>query len=120
MRSPLIAAWLLTVGMYAPAAGIRHQFPPTLVQAEAIPSQPPADRRGTSTVIGDGAVGRARAASQQASLSLVPRMRRAQPGNQPADRKLPGPVGLLLALALVDSEGTPPRTSPPREIQWLP
>jgi hypothetical protein len=124
MRSALITACMLLVGMYAPATGVRQQFQPTPAQAQAAPPQRQAQterdrqgtprpdiRRGNTSVAAESAVARRRAASHLPSGGPATD---AQPP-QPDHRQLPGAVGLLLALGLLSGAGAaPPAISQPQ------
>jgi hypothetical protein len=94
MRSPLIAAYLLAVclpnlGMPAPAVRPQCQS-----HDEVAPQRMPS------------AVVHRSSGPQSHSTSAIDTHRR-QTGNQQSDnRQLPGPVGLLLALGLVDGGST--------------
>lgn len=120
MRSPLIAAYLLAIGMYAPVASLRQSLPPAQAQTVPQPSQPQTelDRRGTpppdihrgiARIIADGVVVRRGAASHQPSGSPATDTQPRQPNDRRTGKpQMPAPVGLLLALALVDSGGAAP------------
>ena len=128
MRSSLIAAYLLTLGLYAPGAVVRQQFPPAPPQAHTVPLQLQAQteldrrgmagiRRGNASVVADSPVVRrvaeARPPGGPATYALPP-----HPGNQQSgNRQLPGPVGLLLAVALLDGEGAAPHKSSQAETR---
>lgn len=122
MRSALIAAYLLAIGMYAPAASLRQSLPPAVPQAQTVsqPRQPQTDldrhatpppdiHRGNAQIIADSAAVRRGAAWHQHSGGLTTDTQPRPPGDQQSGKpQVPGPVGLLLALALVDSGGAAP------------
>lgn len=122
MRSPLIAAYLLAVGMYAPAASVRPSLPPAPPQAQTMPqtrqvqteldrhaTPPPDIHRGNARIIADSVLVRRGAVSHQPSGGPATDAPLRQPGDgQTGKPQMPGPVGLLLALALVDSGGAAP------------
>ena len=112
MRSSLITAYLLTVGMYAPAANVLQQFPPAPPQAQTVPPQrqPQTELERQRSVTAD-AVARTGAESQGGPATHTPAP---QPGRSQhsGDRQLPGPVGLLLAVALLDGQGAAPHENP--------
>ena len=126
MRSVLITACMVLVGMYVPAAGVRQQFQHAPAQAQAAPPQRQAQterdrqgtrrpdiRRGNTSVAAQSAVARRRAESY---LRSGGRATDAQPP-PPSNRQLPEAVGLLLSLALLSGAGTaPPPAISPREI----
>ena len=123
MRSALITACMLLVGMYAPATGVRQQFQHAPAQAQAAPPQRQAQterdrygtsradiRRGNTAVAGASAVARRRAESHLPSGGPATDAEPPQPGN----RQLPGAVGLLLALGVLSGAGAaPPAISQP-------
>lgn len=117
MRSPLIAAYFLAIGIYAPAASLCQSLPPTAPKAQTVPQsrQPRTEldwhgtRPGNARRIADSAVVREGAASHQHSGVPAMDTKPRQPGDQQSGKpQMPGPVGLLLALALVDVGGAPP------------
>jgi hypothetical protein len=121
MRLALVIACVLIVGMYAPDTGVRQQFKHAPAQAQAAPPQRQAQteldrqvtlrsyiRRGNTPVAAESAVARGRTEWLRPSGAATD----AQP--QPGNRQLPGPVGLLLALALLNGAGAaPPAISQP-------
>lgn len=125
MRSPLIAACLLAIGMYAPAASLRQSLPPAVPQAQTVPqprqtqaefgrhaTPPPDIHRGNDRIIPDSVVVRRGAGSHHTAAGPTTDT----PPRQPNDRQtskpqMPAPVGLLLALALVDSGGAAPHAT---------
>jgi hypothetical protein len=123
MRSALITASILIVGMYAPATGVREQFQHAPAQAQAASPQRQAQterdrqgtprpdiRRGNTSVAAESAVARRRAESHLPSGGPATDAQPPQPGN----RQLPGAVGLLLALGLLSGAGAaPPAISQP-------
>jgi len=123
MRSALITACMLLVGVYAPATGVRQQFQHAPAQAQAAPPQRQAQterarqgtpqpdiRRGNTSVAAESAVARRRAESHLPSGGPATDAQLPQPGN----RQLPGAVGLLLALGLLSgASAAPPAISQP-------
>jgi hypothetical protein len=125
MRSALVAACMLIVGVYAPETSVRQQFQHTPAQAQAAPPQrqgpteldrqvtPRSDiRRGNASVAAESPVARRRPESFRPSGGLAADARPAHPGN----RQLPGGVGLLLAFALLSGAGAAPPAISQREI----
>jgi hypothetical protein len=131
MRSSLIsthllAACLLNVGMYASAASLS----PPPHQAQTVPLQrqahndldrqgtpSPVVHRGNAAVVQYSALVRSGVQSHKPSGSRTIDMQPPEPGNQQAgNRQLQGPVGLLLALALVDGGGATRHQTPRTEI----
>ena len=126
MRSALITACTLLVGMYVPAAGVRQQFQHAPAQAQAAPPQHQAQterdrqgtprpdiRRGNTSVAAESAVARRRAESYLPSGGPATD---AQPPPL-SNRQLPEAVGLLLSLALLSGAGAaPPPAISQREI----
>jgi hypothetical protein len=125
MRSALITACMLLVGIYVPAAGVRQQFQHAPAQAQAAPPQRlaqserdrqgtprPDIRRGNTPVAAGSAVARRRAGSHLPSGGPATDALPPQPGN----RQLPGAVGLLLALGLLSGAGPAPPVISQREI----
>ncbi len=122
MRSPLIAVYLLAIGMYAPAASLRQSLPPAVPQAQTVPqprqtqtefdrhgTPPPDIHRGNARIIADSVVVRRGAASHQPSGGPATDTQPRQPNDRQTGKpQMPAPVGLLLALALVDSGGAAP------------
>lgn len=126
MRSALITACMLLVGMYVPAAGVRQQFQHAPAQAQAAPPQRlaqterdrqgtprPDIRRGNTAVAGASAVARRWAESHLPSggpATDATHLAGAQQGqpSQPGNRQLPEAVGLLLSLALLSGGGAAP------------
>jgi hypothetical protein len=132
MRSSVVAACLLAaclfkVDLYAPAASVRQQLPLHPHQARTLPAQcqthndldrqatpRPVLHRGTASINADGATVRPGAQSHKRSGGPAIDTQPPQPGSQQTgNRQLPGPVGLLLALALVDG-GSATRHETPR------
>jgi hypothetical protein len=118
MRSSLIAAYLLTMGMYAPAAPLQAQTAPPQPQAQTEldrqGTQPPGILRDNASVTANSLLVRGRAKSHQPSGGPATDT---QPRNQQSgNRQLPQPVGLLLALALLDGAGAAPQEAPRSEI----
>ena len=121
MRSALAIACVLTVGMYAPDSSVRQQFKHAPAQAQAAPPQRQAQteldrqvtlrsyiRGGNTPVAAESAVARRR------TEWLRPSGGPATDAQPPGNRQLPGPVGLLLALALLNGAGAaPPAISQP-------
>jgi len=118
MRSSLIAAYLLTIGMYAPAAPPQAQTAPPQPRAQTEldrqGTQPPGIRRDNASVTANSVLVRGRAKSHQPSggPATDTQARNQQSGN----RQLPQPVGLLLALALLDGAGATPQETPQSKI----
>ena len=114
MRSSLIAACLLTMGMYASAAPPQAQTAPAQPQAQTEldrqGTQPPGIHRDNASVTANSVLVRGRANSHQPSTDTQPR------NQQSGNRQLPQPVGLLLALALLDGAGAAPRETPQSNI----
>ena len=122
MRSPLIAAYLLAIGMYAPAASLRQSLPPAVPPTQTVPqprqtqtefdrhgTHPPDIHRGNARIIADSVVVRRGAASHQPSGDPATDTQPRQPNDRQTGKpQMPAPVGLLLALALVDSGGAAP------------
>jgi hypothetical protein len=117
MRSALITASILLVGMYASATGVRQQFQHAPAQAQAAPPQRQAQterdrqgtprpdiRRGNTSVAAESAVARRRAESHLPSGGPATDAQPPQAGN----RQLPGAVGLLLALGVLSGAGAAP------------
>lgn len=121
MHSAVVTVCLLIVGTYAPATGV---CPQPQQASRQVPTGPPSrqvridlDQQGmrrfdvphdSISEAAKGAVSRKR--PQPFGSSRGPATN-AQP-QQPDNRQLPGPVGLLLALALLnDSGSTPPAIS---------
>jgi len=118
MRSSLIAAYLLTIGMYAPAAPPQAQTAPpqprVQTELDRQGTQPPGIRRDNASVTANSVLARGRAKSHQPSGGPATDT---QPRNQQSgNRQLPQPVGLLLALALLDGAGAAPRETPQSNI----
>ena len=118
MRSSLIAAYLLTIGMYAPAAPPQAQTAPpqprVQTELDGQGTQPPGIRRDNASVTANSVLARGRAKSHQPSGGPATDM---QPRNQQSgNRQLPQPVGLLLALALLDGAGATPQETPQSNI----
>jgi hypothetical protein len=134
MRSPLVTACTLLLGMCAPAAGVRQHIQHAPAQAQAAPPQRLAQterdrhgtsradiRRGNTAMAGASAVARRRAeshlpsggsATDPAHLPDAP-----QGPPPPGNRQLPEAVGLLLSLALLSGAGAaPPPANSQREI----
>jgi hypothetical protein len=123
MRLALVIACVLIVGMYAPDSSVRQQFKHAPAQAQAAPPQRQAQteldrqvtlrsyiRRGNAPVAAESAVARRRTEWLRPSGGAATDAQPPQPGN----RQLPGPVGLLLALALLNGAGAaPPAISQP-------
>jgi hypothetical protein len=122
MRSALIIACML-LGAYAPGTGLRPQFQDAAAQAQAAPPQRQAQtdhdrqegtprpdiRRGNTSVAQESAVARRRAESH---WPLGGHATDAQ--QQRGNRQLPGAMGLLLAIALLNGAGAaPPAISQP-------
>ena len=123
MRSALIIACML-LGAYAPGTGVRPQFQDGPAQAQAAPPQRQAQtdhdrqegtprpdiRRGNTSVAQESAVARRRAESHRPLGGHATDAQQPQPGN----RQLPGAMGLLLAIALLNGAGAaPPAISQP-------
>ncbi len=123
MRSALITACIL-LSTYAPAPGVHPQFQDAPAQAQAAPPQrqaqtdrdrqegtPRSDiRRGNTSVAQESAVARRRAGSHGPLGGPATDAQPPQPGN----RQLPGAMGLLLAIALLNGAGAaPPAISQP-------
>ena len=117
MRAALITACLLIVGTYATAPSVRQQFQQAPAEAQAPPPQRQAqtehDRQGTprpdvrrdnTSVAAESPVARRRTEPHRPAGG---RATDAQPP-QPGTRQLPGAVGLLLAIALLNGAGAPP------------
>jgi hypothetical protein len=135
MRSALVTACTLLLGMCAPAAGVRQHFQHAPAQAQAAPPQRQAQterdrqgtsrpdiRRGNTAVAGASPVARRRAESHLPSggpatdATHLPGAQQGQPP-QPGNRQLPEAVGLLLSLALLSGAGAaPPPAISEREI----
>ena len=118
MRSSLIAAYLLSMGMYAPAAPPRAQTAPPQPQAQIElvrqGTPPPSIRRDNASVTANSVLVRGRAKSHQPTGGPATDT---QPRNQQSgNRQLPQPVGLLLALALLDGAGAAPQETPQSAI----
>jgi hypothetical protein len=96
MRSSLIAAFLLTVGMYAPASSVSQQVSVAPPQAQTVPRQ-----RQARTGLDHQTAHRSRA-----SIATNTPPMQLESGN----RKMPAPVGLLLALGLLDGGAAPHQT----------
>lgn len=117
MRSLLIAACLLAVGTYAPSAGICQQSSPP-PQDQTVPApraaQIGSDRRTAvpqshRASSADNSVVRRSAELHPPPGASAAGTHLSEPGHQhTGNAPLPGPVGLLLALSLVDSGGTAP------------
>jgi hypothetical protein len=113
MRSAFITACMLLVGMYPPAAGVRPQFQDAPAQTQAAPPQRQAQTER------DRQDGTSRPDIRRGNTSVAPE-RRAEshrqsggpatdaPPPQPGNRQLPGAVGLLLALAVLNGAGAAP------------
>jgi len=125
MRLAFITACMLIAGTYPPGAGVRPQFHDAPAQTQAVPPQRQAQtvhdrqdgtsrpdiRRGNVSVAPESAVARRRSESHRPSGDPATDARLMQPGN----RQLPGVVGLLLALAVLNGGGaTPPAISQPQ------
>jgi hypothetical protein len=123
MRSALVTACVLVVGTYAPGTSIRQQLQHAPAQAQAAPSQRQAqtelDRqvtprsdipRGSTSVTAKSLIARRRAESLRQFGGPATD---AQPGN----RQLPGAIGLLFALALLNSAGAAPPVISQPEIK---
>lgn len=121
MRSALITACMLVVGAFAPAVSVRQQFQHAPAQAQAASPQRQAqtehDRqdtprpdilRGNASVAVEIPVARRPAEPHRSSGSPAAEAQLPQPGN----RQLSGAVGLLLALALLNSAGAAPPAVP--------
>ena len=123
MRSALVTACILIVATYAPGTSVRQQFQHAPAQAQAAPSQRQAQteldrqvtlrsyiRRGNTPVAAESAVARRRTEWLRPSGGPATDAQPPQPGN----RQLPAPLGLLLALALLNGAGAaPPAISQP-------
>jgi hypothetical protein len=123
MRSALITACMLLIGTYAPTAGMRPQFQDASAQTQAAPprqAQTERDRQvdtsrldvrgGNVSVAPESTAARRRAESHRRSSGSATDAQPAQPGN----RQLPGAVGLLLSLAVLNGAGAaPPAISQP-------
>ena len=121
MRSAVVTACMLIVSTYAPVTSVRQQLQHSPAQAQAAPVQaqselyrqvtPPSDvRHGNASVAGESAVARRRA---EPFRPLGGRATGTQPPH-PGNGQVPGAVGLLLALALLNGGGAaPPATSQP-------
>jgi hypothetical protein len=92
---------LLTVGMYAPPGSVSQQISPVPPQTQTVPPQ----RQARTELDHQSAYG-----SRASSAIKAPAMQ-LESGN----RQMPGPVGLLLALGLLDGGATPHQT-PQTEI----
>ena len=129
MRSALITACMLP-GTCAPATGVHPQFQDEPAQAQAAPprSQAQTDRdrqegtpwpdirRGNTAVAQESAIARRRAESHRPLGGPPTDARPPQPGN----RQLPGAMGVLLALALLNGAGAaPPAISQPEIKPWM-
>ena len=118
MRSSLIAAYLLTMGMYAAAALPQAQTAPPQPQAQTEldrhGTQPPGIRRDNASVTANSVLVRGRGKAHQPSGGPATDT---QPRNQQSgNRQLQQPVGLLLALALLDGAGAAPPETPQSAI----
>ena len=121
MRLALVIACVLIVGTYAPTTSVREQLedvaaraPPPQRQAQTELDRqvtPQSDiRHGNTSVAAPSAVARRRA---EPLRPLGGRTTDAQPPH-PGNRQVPLPVGLLLALALLNGAGAaPPAVSQP-------
>ena len=123
MRSAVVTVCMLIVGTYAPVTSVRHELQHAPAQAQAAPRQrqaqtepdrqvtPRSDiRHGNTSVAAERAVARIRAESLR---PLGGRTTATQPPH-PGNGQVPGAVGLLLALALLNGAGaTPPAISQP-------
>jgi hypothetical protein len=119
MRSSLIAAsYLLTMGMYAPAAPPQAQMAPPQPQAQTElvrQGKPPPDiRRDNASVTANTirVLGQAKSHQPSGGPATDTQPRNQQSGN----RQLPQSVGLLLALALLDGAGAAPQGTPQSAI----
>lgn len=108
MRLSFLAACLLIAGMRAAAAGVPPLAAVQPAPAQTTPQQQP-DRPAASPTDIHRLL---RSPSSPATGSPVP-----QPGSQEnGGRQLPPPVGLLLAIALLNGGGAgPPETARPKD-----
>jgi hypothetical protein len=121
MRSAVVTACVLIVGTYAAVTSVRQQLQHSPAQAQAAPRQaqtelyqqvtPRSDmRHGNASVAAESAVARR---PREPLRPLGGRATGTQPPH-PGNGQVPGAVGLLLALALLNGGGAaPPATSQP-------
>jgi hypothetical protein len=121
MRSAIVTACVLIVGTYAPVTNVRQQLQHSPAQAQAAPRQaqtelyrqvtPRSDiSHGNTSVTAESSAARRRADSLR---PLGGRATHPQPPH-PGNGQVPGAVGLMLALALLNGAGAaPPATSQP-------
>lgn len=123
MRSAVVTACVLIVGTYAPVMSVREQLQHAPAQAEAAPRQrqaqtepdwqgtPRSDIRHSNTsAAAESAVARRRAELLRPSGGRATDTQPPHPGSG----QVPGAVGLLLALALLNGAGAaPPAISQP-------
>jgi hypothetical protein len=125
MRLALVIACLLIVGTYAPDTSVRQQFKHAPAQAQAPPPQrqaqteldrqvtlPSVIRRGNTPMAAESAVARRRAEWLRPSGGPATDGQPSPPGN----RQLPGAVGLLLAIALLNGASAAPSAISQPEI----
>ena len=123
MRSAVVTACVLIVGTYAPVTSVRQELQHASTQAQVAPRQRQAqtqlDRQGSPRSDirhGNTAVAAESAVARRPAVSLRPFGGRATPTQppHPGNGQVPGAVGLLLALALLNGAGaTPPAISEP-------
>ena len=115
MHSAVVTACVLVVGTYAPATSVRQQSQQASAQAQTTQRQVRTERDQQGTLRVDIPRGNIAAAAKSAVARKRPEPLRSSPGpafdsqaQQADDRQLPGAVGLLLALALLNGSGAPP------------
>lgn len=125
MRSAAVTACMLIVGTYAPITSVRQQLQHAPAQAQAAPRQrqaqteldrhvtPRSDIRDRNTLVAaESAVARRRAESLRPLGGRATDTQQPHPGNG----QVPGAVGLLLALALLNGAGAAPAATSQPEI----